>query len=136
MSAVTDSKNDRYLELVIQFPLRPLRSDGELDEAIRIVDSLLSQKALTPEEGDYLEVLSDLVERYENEAHPMPTLSDGDMLTHLLEARGIASAELAQGTGIAPAIVEEVIARGRALNREQVGKIARFFHVPPAVFVF
>lgn len=136
MSAVADSKNERYLELVMQFPLRPIRSDGELDEAVRMVDALLTRKTLAPAEEDYLEVLSDLVERYEGEAHPMPALSDADMLAHLLEARGISPVELAQATGITPADLTEVMQGGHALDREQIGRVARFFHIPPDVFAF
>ena len=49
-------KADRYLELVHRFPLRPIRSDKELDQAIRVLDSLLDRTRLEPEEKDYLEV--------------------------------------------------------------------------------
>ena len=33
----------RYFELVQRFPLRPLRSDDELSEAIRMIDSLITR---------------------------------------------------------------------------------------------
>jgi len=31
---------DPYFELVLRFPLRPIRSDKELDAAVKMVDSL------------------------------------------------------------------------------------------------
>lgn len=62
---------DHYLDLILQFPLRPIRSDEELDEAIRMVDSLLDRRDLVQGEKDYLDVLGDLIERYESEAHPI-----------------------------------------------------------------
>ena len=90
---------DRYLDLVVQFPLRPIRSDEELEEAVRMVDSLLDRRDLAPEEEDYLEVLGDLIERYEGEAHPMAPVSDAEMLRHLIEAKGVSQTEISSGHG-------------------------------------
>ena len=53
-----EESRDPYLGLVRRFPLRPIRSDGELDEAVAVVNSLLSRPRLAPGESDYLEVLS------------------------------------------------------------------------------
>lgn len=127
---------DRYVELIRQFPLRPIRSDNELDEAIRVVDSLVGRSALAPEEQDYLLVLSDLVERYEAEAHPIAPLSDADMLQHLIEAKGVCQTEVARATGIADSTISEVLSGKRSLNRTHIGKLARYFAVSPGVFAF
>ena len=127
---------DRYVELIRQFPLRPIRSDDELDEAIRVVDSLVGRPALPPEEQDYLLVLSDLVERYEAEAHPIAPLSDADMLQHLIEAKGVPQTEVARATGIADSTISEVLSGKRSLNRTHIGKLARYFAVSPEVFAF
>ena len=52
---------DLYFELIRRFPLRPIRSDKELNAAVKMVDSLLDRKDLASEEEDYLEVLGDLI---------------------------------------------------------------------------
>jgi HTH-type transcriptional regulator / antitoxin HigA len=127
---------DRYFELVLQFPLRPIRSDEELDNAVRMVDSLLGQPGLSAEEDDYLEVLSDLVERYEADAHPMPPVSDSEILRHLIEAKGIRQGDVAEATGIAESTISEALAGKRSLNRGHIGKLANYFRVSPAVFAF
>jgi HTH-type transcriptional regulator/antitoxin HigA len=127
---------DRYFKLVRRFRLRPVRSDADLDTAVRIIDGLLSQPKLSRGEADYLDVLSDLVERYETEAHPMAPVTDADMLRHLLEARGISQSNLAEATGIAVSTISEVLGGKRSLNRDHIGKLARFFHVSPGVFAF
>jgi HTH-type transcriptional regulator/antitoxin HigA len=57
---------DAYLELVRRLPLHPIRSDAELDRAVAVLDGLLSRKKLAPGERGYLDVMSDLVERYES----------------------------------------------------------------------
>ena len=53
-----------YLDLVRRFPLRPLRSEKELDEAIRLIDSLLDQEELNDDAQDYLDVLRDLISQF------------------------------------------------------------------------
>ena len=39
-------------------------------------------------------------------------------------------------TGIAESTISEVLSGKRKLNRTQIGKLARYFHVSPAVFEF
>jgi HTH-type transcriptional regulator/antitoxin HigA len=126
---------DRYLELVRRFPLRPLRSDGDLDAAIAVVDALLDRDELDPGEEDYLDVLSDLVKRYETEAHPMPPVSDAEMLRYLIETRDTTQAAVSEATGIAESTVSEVLAGKRGLNRRHIESLARHFKVSPAVFM-
>jgi len=138
MATVNTNGNatDRYLQLIQRFPLRPIRSDAELNEAIRMIDSLLDRRDLAPEEEDYLDVLGDLVERYESEAHPMAPVSDAEMLRHLIEAKGVSQTAVAKATGIADSTISEAVSGKRALNRSHIGKLARYFAVSPDVFAF
>ena len=138
MSTATrrEKKGDRYLELVLRFPLRPIRSDKELNAAVKMVDSLLDREDLAAEEADYLEVLGDLIESYESEAHPMPPVSDVAMLRHLIEAKGVSQTDVAKATGIADSTISEVLKGRRSLNRQHIGKLSRYFSVSPDVFAF
>src|SRR5579872_2385309 len=58
---------DLYLTLIREFPLRPIRSEADLDGAIAMIDALTDRGELRPDEQDYLDVLSKLVEEYEDE---------------------------------------------------------------------
>ena len=127
---------DTYLTLIRTCPLRPLRSETDLDEALAILDALVVQDALSAAEADYLAVLSDLVEQYEAEAHPIPPASDAELLQHLLEAQAVTPVEGAQATGMDVATLTAVLAGTRHLTREQIGQLARYFQVSPSVFVF
>ena len=127
---------DIYLELVRRVPLRPIRSDDELDRAIGMVDELIDRDNLVGDERDYLEVLSDLIERYETEAQPMPPASDAEVVTHVIEAKGVSQAEVARETGIAESTISEVLAGRRNLKRTHIGRLARYFSVGPAAFTF
>jgi HTH-type transcriptional regulator/antitoxin HigA len=80
---------DAYLELVLRFPLRPIRSGTELNQAVAMIDSLLDLPRLKAAQKDYLDVLSDLVERYETEHHAIPPLPDSVLLRHLIETKGL-----------------------------------------------
>ena len=138
MSTVKHTRHveHRYLELVRQFPLRPIRCDEELEEAVAVVDSLLSRRTLAPEEEDYLEVLGNLVECYEAEAHPMAPVPDAEMLRHLMEAKGVSQTEISEVTDIPVSTISEILGNKRSLNRAHIGKLARYFKVSPAVFAF
>lgn len=127
---------DRYLDLIRRFPLRPLNSSADLDEAVAIVDDLLDCESLSQPEQDYLDVLSDLVEQYEAEAVPMKPVADADMLRFLLEAKGVKQSQAASECGIAESTISEVLAGKRKLNRAQIGKLARYFHIEPGAFTF
>lgn len=126
-----------YLELVRRCPLRPIRSEAELDRAIAMINELIDRDNLDADEEDYLDVLGDLVERYEDKAHPIPTddLTEPEMLEHLIEAKGVRQVEAARGAGIAESTLSEVLAGKRRLTRGQIVKLARYFNIGPAVFL-
>jgi antitoxin component HigA of HigAB toxin-antitoxin module len=85
-----------FLELIRRFPLRPIKSDAELNRATAVMNSLLDRDDLDPAEADYLDVLGDLVERYEDKHYPIPTddLTDAEMLQHLIEAADAGAGEV------------------------------------------
>ena len=61
--------DNAYFELVRRFPLKPIASDRELNRAIQTVNELVDRgfENLSHGEEAYLDVLSDLVEKYEDE---------------------------------------------------------------------
>ena len=126
---------DPYLELVRRFPLRPLRSDDELDAAVDEIDELVDRVALSLPERDYLDVLSDLVEAYENESVPMRPVGDANLLRFLLKEKRVTQSEVAAKAGIAESVISEILSGKRRLNRSQIGKLARYFHVAPGAFL-
>jgi HTH-type transcriptional regulator / antitoxin HigA len=127
-------ERDHYLKLVKKFPLRPLRSDEELSLAIQVIDSLIIRGDLDSGEQDYLDILTDIVEKYEAEEHPMPPVSDADMLRHLIEARGISQSKLADDVKISMSTISEVLNGKRQLNRNHISALSKYFGVPSSVF--
>jgi HTH-type transcriptional regulator / antitoxin HigA len=125
-----------YLALVRAYPLHPIRSDEDLDEAIAVLDKLMGRrKALDPQEQDYFDSLSHAIERYEAEAVPMPAVSGAAMLRHLIEARDAKLSQVAEGTGVALSTLSSVLNGGRELNLNHIKLLAPYFGVEPAVFL-
>lgn len=58
-----------YLELIQQFPLRPLHDETDYDNAIAAADALAGLLEKTHDQEDYLVVLFHLIEEYEAEHH-------------------------------------------------------------------
>ena len=136
MAIANKTKRADYLELISEFPLRPIRSDAELDRAVKMIDSLVDKDKLSAGEQDYLDVLSDLVEKYEAEEHPMAPLSDAAMLRHLIEAKGVTQTEVAEKTGIDQTTLSLVLAGKRNLSRSHIARLSQYFGVEPGAFAF
>lgn len=136
LKTVYGKSKDIYLELINRFPLRRLRTEKELDEAIAVIDSLLDKDTLNRAEEDYLDALSDFVHKYETEEQQIPTTSDAEVLRHLLESQEVTQADVAKATRIAESTISEVLSGKRTLNRNHIAKLSRYFHVEPSVFSF
>jgi HTH-type transcriptional regulator / antitoxin HigA len=65
----------------------------------------------------------------------MRPVGDADLLRFLIEQRGVTQAGVAAGAGIAESTISEVLAGKRTLNRRQIAKLARYFHVEPGAFL-
>lgn len=124
---------DEYLQLVSKFPLISLRTQEDLDAAQAVMDKLLAQGDLSPGEMLYLDALSDLVATYEEEHFPFKSVSDAEMLRHLMEAKEISQVELHRSTGVAKSTVSEILAGKKGFSRQNIAKFAEFFGVDKGV---
>jgi HTH-type transcriptional regulator / antitoxin HigA len=127
--------SDRYFALVRELPLRPLRSDSELARASEMIDRLLARGVLAGDEEDYLDVLSDLVEKYEDDHYPIQPVAGIDALRHLVESSGKTQATVAAEAGLPESTLSEVLLGRRRLNTRHIGILARYFHIDPGIFV-
>ena len=125
-----------YLALFRTFPIRPIRSEKELDEAIAVVRDLFCRREpLNAHEQDYLDVLSHEIERYEAAAYPIPRVSEAGLLRHLLEARGASLSAAAEATGIATSTLSAVANGKRRLNVKHLRQLSAYFGVEADVFL-
>ena len=125
---------DSYLALIHRFSLRAIRNDRELEDAIVLVNELLDRPKLDEGEEDYLDVLGDLVEAYEETVHPIEPASDAAMLESLLSDRGQTQLQVAAATGIANSTLSNVLHGKRQLTRDHIRRLSKHFKVDPSVF--
>jgi len=123
-----------YAELVTNFPLRPIKSDDQLTAAIAVMRTLLGIER-TEDENDYLLVLGDLIEAYEAEQHPLPTVTQAIILRALMEDRNVSQAEVSAGTKIADSNISAILAGRRAISKANMIALGQFFNVKPGRFL-
>jgi HTH-type transcriptional regulator/antitoxin HigA len=124
-----------YLALIRELPLRPIRSEAELDRAIAMLDTLSDRGTLSPDERDDLLVLSRLIEDDEDEHHPIPAVAGLPMLRYLIESRGVPQARVAAGAGIAESTLSEIPAGKRKLGVKSITALAGYCKVDPGLFI-
>ena len=120
---------DSYMELVLDFPLASIKSDEHLAEAQRTIDRLLARESLDAGAETYLDALSDLVGSYEDEHHDIAPASDGDMLRHLMDAKGVSQLQLSRDTGLPKSSISEVLSGRKNFSRQMIRKLAEYFRV-------
>jgi HTH-type transcriptional regulator / antitoxin HigA len=129
-----------YLRLIRQLPLWPIESAAVYRRGLALANELLTKKArsgkLSRGEAGYLSVLVELVEKYEKAQFPRRGVGDGEMLAHLIDARGVTHVQVERDTGVAAPTISAVIAGRRRLTRDQIGKLSAYFHVTATVFSF
>ena len=127
--------SSKYLELIRTFPLRPIRSETELDRAEAVLHHLLDATALSAPEQDYLEILGNLIEEYEETAHPIEPLPPHEMLATSLESKGVTQTQVAQVTGIPVSTISELISQKREFNVSHIERLCAYFGLGPSAFI-
>jgi HTH-type transcriptional regulator / antitoxin HigA len=134
-SAPRDKGVALYMDLIARLPLCPLRSDRDLERASKIANSLALRDDLTRGETDYLDVLTDLIEKYEYIHYHVQDVSGVELLRFLLNERGKPQAEVARELGMSPSTISEILSGKRDFGRKYIEAFSRYFRVSPATFL-
>lgn len=114
-----------------------LRTAAEYAVAVREIDALLADGAprAGSEDADRLELLSVLVEVYENgHEPPMPDVGPRELVGFMLEQRGMTRAELAPLMG-GKARVSEFFSGRRRLSLPQVPRLSEALRIPADLLI-
>lgn len=127
----------RYTALLERFPPRVIHDEGQLEATQRAVDELLERKdSLNEDELAYLELLSRLIEEWEDENVPMPEVSGVNVVKVLMDDRRLSQRGLVRaGVFATDSVASEVLAGKRSLTIEHVVRLARFFDLPADIFL-
>jgi HTH-type transcriptional regulator/antitoxin HigA len=127
-----------YLALIKRFPLRPIRNEKMLDLASDLFSELvLKTDSRTADESDYLAILGMLIREFED-VHKIapPRMTPQRALESLMEDNALTQSELARQLQAPQSVLSEFLAGKRGLSKSLVVKLANYFKVSPALFLF
>ncbi len=128
-----DSK--KYGSLLMSTLPQVIESEEELDRVEAIITTLLRKgENISPEEDKLLDLLSDLVEAYEDEHYPIEKSPPNEMLKFIMEQRDYRQKDLLHIFG-SSGIASEVINDKRSISKTQAKKLAEFFNVSVELFI-
>lgn len=124
-----------YQDLLVKHEPRVIRTKAQHTRALAAIDRLMRASKLTAAQRELLELLSVLVERYEQEVDPTPDVPPHRFIAHLLKARDASQMDLARATGLARSVVSEVLSGRKGVSVRTAKKLGRYFGVPSGIFL-
>jgi HTH-type transcriptional regulator/antitoxin HigA len=119
-----------------KFPLRPIRSDKECDEATAILDKYIAREDLDKGTEDYVMVLVGLVEEYENKYHPveLPKITPLQRIKYLMGENDMTTADLGRLLGNS-GLASMILHGKRAISKANAKILGQRFGLNPGAFI-
>jgi HTH-type transcriptional regulator/antitoxin HigA len=112
-----------------------IRSQGENERYIAALEGLDSKgNRMTAAERRLADLLTLLIEDFEEKHYALKTSSPLDVLNELMQANDLKQKDLLDVFGT-PSIVSEVLHGKRQLTTEHIRRLSRRFRVSPEVFI-
>lgn len=110
--------------------VKPIRNDADLDWALAEVEQYFDSPPTpgTPE-ADRFDVLTDLIEAYENKHYPIDAPDPVEMIREYMAMRGLKQADLGKLIG-GKSRASEVMNRKRRLTLPMIQRINRAWRIP------
>jgi len=113
--------------------IQPIRTDADHQAALREISALMEAEPNTPE-GDRLDILATMVERYEQKRWPIPKATPLEVLRFMMEQNDRTQADLSRLLG-SRSRASEILNGKRELTLEQIRLLAREWHIPAGALV-
>ena len=114
--------------------LRPIRDQVEADNAAEMID-LLAGHSLNAEQADYLDLLSDLYEKWESTQFPLSRATGSELLRLVLAERNEGATNLAKLLGIDASLAYRLLRGERQLTATQIRKVANTYGMDPVALL-
>jgi HTH-type transcriptional regulator / antitoxin HigA len=130
----TATAQPEYAALLARTLPAVIHSEKENDRCIAMLEAL-DRKAekLTAAEQRLAELLTVLIENFEEENYALQPARPVEVLNELMESNGLKQKDLLDVFGTA-SIVSEVLREKRSLTVEHIRKLSHRFHISPEVF--
>lgn len=133
-SSVLEVDAKRYGRLLASKLPAVIRTEEENERLISELEQLDRRHAkLTPEEREYAELLTVLIEAFEDANYALEGSTPDSRLRTLMEEHGLRQRDLLDVFG-SRGIASEVVSGKRAISKAQAKKLAEIFHVPADLF--
>ncbi len=125
----------RYARLLAKTLPRVIQTEDEFDRMAALLEELdFSRQARSAEERLLTELITRLIEDYDDRRHPLPSVPPKKMLRYLIEQRHLRQRDLVTLLG-ASSVVSDIVNGKRSISKSQARKLAAFFRVPADVFI-
>jgi HTH-type transcriptional regulator/antitoxin HigA len=113
--------------------IKPIKTEADYEAALSEIEQLFEAKPGTPE-GDRLEVLTTLVEAYEEANYSIPQPDPVEAIVYYMESRGLTRKDLEPYIGTR-ARVAEIINRKRPLSLNMIQKLNKGLGIPAEALI-
>ncbi len=134
ISTISEIKNSVYAKLLAKSFQRSIHSESEHARLTGILLETEESDDLSPEEEALGEVLTPLIEDYEEKLHPLPKVSPNESLNAQMEASGLKHKDVWLVLGNKGA-AREVLSGRRSIRKAHAKGLAEFFRVQIHLFV-
>ena len=111
----------------------PIRNEKDYQKALNRLEEIFDAKKGT-EDGDELEILSILIDRYENEQFPIGMPDPIEAIKFRMEQMGMKQKDLAEVVGF-KSRVSEILNKKRKLTLDMIRKLNTTLHIPTEVLI-
>ena len=125
---------DKYLELLKQYPPRPIDNEEDLEMMQQVINRLLDKPQLTAEEREYLNVLGALIYEYEENQEPIPDIYGLELLKFILEERNLQKQDLLS-IFESKSTLDNILGGQQDLTPIYIQKLANFLNISPDLFL-
>ena len=123
-----------YAHLLREALPHVIHTEAENERCTTVLASLLRKRNRTGEEDRLAELLTLLIEDFEEKEYPMPRRAGPvDILRHLMDANDLRQTDLLDVFGTA-SVISEVLKGKRELSKNHISKLSERFHISPALF--
>ncbi len=113
--------------------IAPIRNEKDYQNALVRLELIFDAKKGS-EKGDELEILSILIDRYENENFPIGMPDPIEAIKFRMEQMGMKQKDLAEVVGF-KSRVSEILSKKRKLTLDMIRKLNTTLHIPTEVLV-
>ena len=121
------------MQTKFKMKITPIKTEKDYQKALKRLELVFDAKKGT-EKGDELEILSILIDKYENEKFPIGMPDPIEAIKFRMEQMGMKQKDLVELVGF-KSRVSEIMNRKRKLTLDMIRKLHSTLHIPTEVLV-